>query len=757
MRIVTGKFRGVRIEAPYLQLVLQRVWEEERAAGSDTLRLETFERLGGAQHIVEEHLEGALAELTTEQKDVAARLFNHLVTPSGTKIAHEVSDLADFGQVGVDEVTPVLAELSERRILRSLDEGGAQRFEIFHDVLAQPVLAWRARHRTEREIERQLAESHRRRRRLQWLVAGVLVALGLMTGIALFALDQRGEAREQASDARASGLVAAADAEIERDPELSLVLAREAARISGDEQVERSLRQALLQSRLRRTIPLDEPVVVVTYDEGDLVAVTEDGALVRVRADGSVERRTISGPVSDASFAKDGTLLVTARDGTVSVVRGDERTVVAKDARGAEISDDGSVAAVISGGQVRLVSTRTGATLHTYAHPGARSAAISADNRRVLTGGADDTVRVWSGQSGRRIQTLTEHQGNAIALAYGPDGDYVASASTDGTARIWRTRDWGLTSTLTGHTNGLTDVAFSSDGEHVVTTGKDGTARVSAVESGEELFVLAGNRDRVESAAFEGAVGSELVTGGRDGTVRVWDGVFQPELAPLAQLDAPVSSIAVTEDGIRVRTTDGREHLLSASTGEELDVTAVPKLRPRRVVGPDGTSATFRGRAVRLLRDGEVTMLRGHRDDVTSVAFSPSGELLVTGSKDTTARVWDVATGELLRTFSHNSAVQDAQFSPDGRWVVTSPLRATLWEADDPTLIRRLRGHEGRVTAAAFTPDSQMIVTGGVDGTVRTYRCELCDGIDELAAMADDRLGATGRELTPAERLRYLD
>ncbi len=503
---VEGDDVGTRIEAPYLQLVLQRVWEEERSARSDTLRLETFERLGGAQHIVEEHLEGAMAELSTEEKDVAARLFNHLVTPSGTKIAHEVTDLADFGQVGVAAVTPVLDELSERRILRSLDEGGTQRFEIFHDVLAQPVLAWRARHRTEREIERQLAESHRRRRRLQWLVAGVLVALGLTTGVALFALDQRSEAREQATEAKASGLVAAADAEIERDPELSLVLAREAAEISGDERVERSLRQALLRSQLRRTIALGEPVVVAAYDGDDVVAVTEDGVLVRVGADGAVGRRKVSRPVSDASFADDGTLLVTARDGTVRVVKGDDSTIIARDALGAEMSRDGSLAAVISGGVVRLVSTRTGDTLRTYPHPGARSAAISADNRRVLTGGTDDTVRVWSGQSGRRIHTLTEHEGNAVALAYAPDGNYVASASADGTARIWRTTDWGLTSTLTGHTNGVTDVAFSSDGEHVVTTGKDGTARVSHVGTGDELFALAGHRDRVESAAFEGPV-----------------------------------------------------------------------------------------------------------------------------------------------------------------------------------------------------------------------------------------------------------
>jgi WD40 repeat protein len=217
-----------------------------------------------------------------------------------------------------------------------------------------------------------------------------------------------------------------------------------------------------------------------------------------------------------------------------------------------------------------------------------------------------------------------------------------------------------------------------------------------------------------------------------------------------------VYSIAAADDAIRVRTVDGREYVLDATSGERLGVDDVPKQRPRRVVGPDGTAATFRGQRVRLLRDGEVTMLTGHRDDVTAVAFSPAGDLLVTASKDKTARIWDVATGELVRKLQHNSAVRDAQFSPDGRWVVTSAALASIWDAEDGTNLIRLKGHNGPVTAVAFSADSRNVLTGGDDGTVRRYRCELCGGIDELLAIADAGLRGTGRELTSTERARYL-
>jgi WD40 repeat protein len=750
---------GARIEAPYLQLVMQRLWDEERAGDSTTLRAETVARLGGARHIVEEHLEGAMDELTSAQKDIAAQMFNHLVTPSGTKIAHEVPDLADFGRVSEGELQPVLSTLADRRILRSVDEGGTTRFEIFHDVLGEPVLAWRAAHEAERELSRQKEASDRRHRQLLAVIAGGAILLAVMSAVTVYALSQRGEAREQARAARASGLVAAADAELERDPELSLLLAREAARASTGERVARSLRRALLASRVRGLVEVGEPLVAAVPIGDSLRAATAGGDLITVAPDGRIAARSrFRRPLGDVSFADDGTAVVTTRAGEVSVVGPDgKRSPLATGARGAAISPDGTVAAIIRDREVQLVAVPTGTTLHTYPHPAARSAAISGDNRRVLTGGADDLVRVWSGQSGRRIHDLTEHAGSAVAVAYSPDGEFVASVSTDGTGRIWRTSDWGLSASLTGHTNALTNVMFSADGEHIVTTGKDGTARVSHVDSGEELFVLPGHRGWVESAAFAGGAGSAIVTSGTDGEVRTWDGVFQPELDELAELPAPVTSIAVDESGVHVRTSAGREHTLSLATGDELATERVPKRRPRRVVGPEGTSATIRGRVVRLLSGGEVTILRGHRNDVTSASFSPLGALLATGSRDQVARIWDLTTHEVIRDFQHNTEVRDAQFSPDGRWLVTSTLRASVWDLEDGTNLVRLQGHEGPVTAAAFDLASRRIVTGGADGTVRTYLCEVCGDLGRLVALAEERLAATRRELTAAERLRYLD
>ena len=116
------------------------------------------------------HLDEAMSALPPDEPDVAARVFHYLVTPSGTKIAHTVSDLAEYAKLPQIQLTPVLETLSggDVRILRPsrhLLANRAPRYEIFHDVLAKAILDWSTRHMQaqERAEVEQRAEEQRRR------------------------------------------------------------------------------------------------------------------------------------------------------------------------------------------------------------------------------------------------------------------------------------------------------------------------------------------------------------------------------------------------------------------------------------------------------------------------------------------------------------------------------------------------------------------------------------------------------------------
>ncbi len=158
----------VRIETPFLQMVLTRLWDDERKAGSNVLRRSTYQSLAdektntsSATMIVRTHLDEVMKnELADkESQKIAAKLFHQLVTPGGMKIAHTSADLIFFAKQPANRVNSVINLLSspEVRILRPVSPPiglrGVERYEIFHDVLAQPILAWTTNYFQEREKE----------------------------------------------------------------------------------------------------------------------------------------------------------------------------------------------------------------------------------------------------------------------------------------------------------------------------------------------------------------------------------------------------------------------------------------------------------------------------------------------------------------------------------------------------------------------------------------------------------------------------
>ena len=204
------------VEAPYLQLVLERLWEREREAGFARLRLATLRAIGGARAVVREHVRGALERLPVAEQEAAARVVRQLVTPSGRKVSHESSDLAEYADVEDAELRRLLERLGRERIVRGVNgmQGAPIRYEIFHDVLGPPILAWQAEH----QLRREQIRARRQHRRLLAIIGASLVALAVVAAVAVYALVQRSDARTQARHANGGALAGHALADIPTNP-----------------------------------------------------------------------------------------------------------------------------------------------------------------------------------------------------------------------------------------------------------------------------------------------------------------------------------------------------------------------------------------------------------------------------------------------------------------------------------------------------------------------------------------------------------
>ena len=140
--------------------------------------------------------------------------------------------------------------------------------------------------------------------------------------------------------------------------------------------------------------------------------------------------------------------------------------------------------------------------------------------------------------------------------------------------------------------------------------------------------------------------------------------------------------------------------------------------------------------------------LRGHSEEVTELAFSPDGSQIVSGSHDTTVKVWDATSGAEILTIKHTGAVYSVAFSPDGSHIVSgggiydakyqqkslSDYRQAwlselkIWDATNGEEILALKGHSGIVRSVAFSPDGNRIVSGaGKNAQLGLGEVMVCD------------------------------
>jgi WD40 repeat protein len=749
---------GDYVEAPFLQLVLERLWDEEQAAGSHELRLETFRRLGGAEPILRNHVYGTLERLTSAEQDTVARLVRQLVTPSGAKTSHTGADLAEYTGASPAELQSLLGTLTTERILRVVEgsAGRPARYEIFHDVLAEPLLDWRAGY----ELERERTAARRQRQRLRSLVAAALVALVIVGGIAVFALVQRSDARAQARRAHAHELSAQALAGISSNPAASLARALHAAVLAPGTETENVLRSSLLAMREQRVVRVGGTVVDASFaPSGErLLIASSNGALGLYDGSGRpIAKLPRRHALSRASWSSDGRLFATGgADGMVTVWRASDAHVVRQVSTPAPISvlaftRNRLLAA--SGGHVRLMTT-AGAPIRTIRVAGAVVAAalspdgrllvvaakragsittrlldahtgrlrkvlpergigsltFSADGRLLVTGSTDKTARIWAARTGRLLHVL-QHQGHVVAESFSPSGREVVTSSSDGSAGVWDVQSGTRLLLLVGSTGVAEDASFSPDGKGIVVAFGDRLARIYDSGDGRLLAPLAGHTDAVTSVGFDPS-GQTIVTASSDGTARLWSVNAGDQLTVI---DRQRGTVDASFAGAHVLAFTGRNARVLSSAGRVLQRLRLPSAIV--AAAADGDSFALVDSAGDVERVGPAGGNAYGGLAVAALAFT-SGGTLVTGSRDGAIRIWSPGAGEprVVRQASAVEAISAARdrfvtrgadgsvrvFALDGRLVTTLHTvaqRATL--APNGTVVATTTAREAELWDAS--------------------------------------------------------